>query len=115
MTDMEMDPHVAAALALAARFQQDLEGTLNQMNTGNFRGEDEDQTVEVTINGHQWLTGVRINEDLIKELGAELVGARINEALQNAQQAAMQYNSAAGEQLTAALEAMTKAAGNNHG
>ena len=43
---MEMEPHVAAALALAARFQQALEGTLNQMNNGNFRGEDEAETSE---------------------------------------------------------------------
>lgn len=108
--DTELEPHVAAALALAGRFQQALEGTLNQMNSGNFRGTDEDETVEVTINGHQWLTGVRINEGLIKEVGAEVVGARVNEALHNAQQSASQYNSAAGEQLTAALAAMTKAA-----
>ncbi len=115
MTDMDMDPHVAAALTLAGRFQQALEGTLNQMNNGNFRGKDEAETVEVTINGHQWLTGVRINEGLIKELGPEMVGMRVNEALQNAQQAATQYNSAAGEQLTAVLEAMTNAANANHG
>lgn len=111
MTDMEMEPHVAAALALAARFQQALEGTLNQMNRGAFRGTDEAESVEVTINGHQWLTGVRINDGLIKELGAEAVGARVNEALQNAQAAASKYNDAAGEQLTAALAAMGKAAG----
>ena len=110
MSYMEMDPHVAAALSLAARFQTALEGTLNQMNNGNFRGTDEAETVEVSINGHQWLTGVRIDDGLIKELGAELVGARVNEALQNAQAAASKYNSAAGEQLTAVLEAMTKTA-----
>ncbi|QLL07435.1 YbaB/EbfC family nucleoid-associated protein [Mycobacterium vicinigordonae] len=109
MTDMEMEPHVAAALALAARFQQALEGTLNQMNAGAFRGKDEAETVEVTINGHQWLTGVRIEDGLIREVGAEAVGARVNEALQNAQAAASKYNAAAGEQLTAALEAMSKA------
>ncbi|OBK20609.1 YbaB/EbfC family nucleoid-associated protein [Mycobacterium asiaticum] len=110
MTSSELDPHVAAALALAAHFQTALEGTLNQMNSGNFRGTDESETVEVTINGHQWLTGVRINDGLIREVGAEVVGARVNEALQNAQASASQYNAAAGEQLTAALEAMTKAA-----
>ena len=109
MTHMDMEPHVAAALALAARFQQALEGTLNQMNTGAFRGTDEAETVEVTINGHQWLTGVRIDDGLIKELGAEAVGARVNEALQKAQSAASQYNAAAGEQLTAALAAIGKA------
>ncbi|KAA1249121.1 YbaB/EbfC family nucleoid-associated protein [Mycobacterium simiae] len=107
MSSMEMDPHVAQALALAARFQSALDGTLNQMNTGSFRGADETETVEVTINGHQWLTGVRIQEGLLKEVGAEVVGARVNEALMNAQSAASKYNDAAGEQLIAALSAMS--------
>lgn len=109
--DMDMDPHVAQALTLAARFQSALEGTLNQMNTGNFHGTDEEKTVEVTINGHQWLTGVRIDDGLIKELGPEAVGMRVNEALQNAQAVATKYNDASSQQLTAALEAMSKAAG----
>ncbi|GFG65668.1 ESX-1 secretion-associated protein EspL [Mycobacterium kubicae] len=110
MTSMEMPPHVAQALAVAAQFQSALDGTLNQMNTGSFRGTDEAQTVEVTINGHQWLTGVRIDDGLIKEIGAEAVGARVNEALAHAQSAASAYNAAAGEQLTAALAAMSQAA-----
>ncbi|GAB7144511.1 secretion protein EspL [Mycobacterium riyadhense] len=113
MTSFEMDPHVAQALALAARFQAALDGTLNQMNTGSFRGADEAETVEVTINGHQWLTGVRIKDGLLKEIGAEAVGARVNEALMNAQSTASAYNDAAGQQLTAALEAMSQAAANN--
>ncbi|BBX75575.1 ESX-1 secretion-associated protein EspL [Mycobacterium shinjukuense] len=104
----EIDPHVAQVLALAARFQSALEGTLNQMNTGSFRGADEEGTVEVTINGHQWLTGVRIQDGLVKKLGAEAVGVRVNEALQNAQSAATAYNDAAGQQLVAALSAMSK-------
>ena len=110
MINSEMDPHVAQALALAARFQSALDGTLNSMNNGSFLGKDEAETVEVSINGHQWLTGVRIEEGLIKELGAEVVGMRVNEALQKAQMAASNYNDAAGEQLTAVLEAMTNAA-----
>ncbi|WP_408632401.1 YbaB/EbfC family nucleoid-associated protein [Mycobacterium basiliense] len=104
---MEMDPHVAEALALAARFQSALDGTLNQMNTGSFRGVDETETVEVTINGHQWLTAVRIEDGLLKEVGAEMVGARVNEALRKAQSAASAYNDAAGEQLIQALSAMS--------
>ncbi|VBA44256.1 ESX-1 secretion-associated protein EspL [Mycobacterium attenuatum] len=107
MTSMEMDPHVAQTLALAARFQTAIDGTLNQMNTGSFRGTDETETVEVTINGHQWLTGVRIQEGLLKQVGAEIVGARVNEALTNAQSAATAYNDAAGEQLIAALSALS--------
>jgi DNA-binding protein YbaB len=105
---MDLPPHVAQALALAGRFQSALDGTLNQMNTGSFPGHDEERTVEVTINGHQWLTGVRIDDGLIKELGAEAVGARVNEALMNAQSAASKYNDAAEQQLAAALEAMSQ-------
>ena len=110
MSREEIPPNVAQALALAGRFQAALDGTLNQMNSGSFRGTDEAKTVEVTINGHQWLTGVRIEDGLLKELGAEAVGARVNEALQNAQATASAYNDAAGQQLTAALAAMSAAA-----
>lgn len=105
----ELDPHVARALTLAARFQSALDGTLNQMNNGSFRATDEAETVEVTINGHQWLTGLRIEDGLLKKLGAEAVAQRVNEALHNAQAAASAYNDAAGEQLTAALSAMSRA------
>lgn len=63
----ELDPHVARALTLAARFQSALDGTLNQMNNGSFRATDEAETVEVTINGHQWLTGLRIEDGLLKK------------------------------------------------
>lgn len=93
----ELDPHVARALTLAARFQSALDGTLNQMNNGSFRATDEAETVEVTINGHQWLTGLRIEDGLLKKLGAEAVAQRVNEALHNAQAAASAYNDAAGE------------------
>lgn len=105
---MEIPPDVAQVLALAGRFQSALDGTLNQMNTGSFRGTDDEETVEVTINGHQWLTGVRIEDGLVKKLGAEAVGARVNEALQNAQSTASAYNDAAGQQLSAALSAMSQ-------
>ncbi|WP_425518574.1 YbaB/EbfC family nucleoid-associated protein [Mycobacterium spongiae] len=106
---MEMNPQAARALTLTARFQSAVGGTLDQMNQGSFRGTDDAESVEVTINGHQWLTGVRIDDGLLKEVGAEAVGARVNEALQNAQSLANAYNDAAGEQLAAALAAMNQA------
>ncbi|MDC8995607.1 YbaB/EbfC family nucleoid-associated protein [Mycobacterium marinum] len=112
MTSMEMDPQVAQVLALAARFQSALDGTLNQMNTGNFRGKDDTETVEVTINGHQWLTAVRIDDGLLKEVGPEVVSARVNQALKNAQNAASKYNDAAGEKLTAVLSSMSQTMNN---
>ncbi|EFP41108.1 type VII secretion system ESX-1 associated protein EspL [Mycobacterium tuberculosis] len=104
----ELDPHVARALTLAARFQSALDGTLNQMNNGSFRATDEAETVEVTM-GTSGLTGLRIEDGLLKKLGAEAVAQRVNEALHNAQAAASAYNDAAGEQLTAALSAMSRA------
>ncbi|WP_373234399.1 YbaB/EbfC family nucleoid-associated protein [Mycobacterium marinum] len=109
---MEMDPQVAQVLALAGRFQSALDGTLNQMNTGTFRGTDDTETVEVMINGHQWLTGVRIADGLLKEVGSEVVGARINQALKNAQAAASKYNDVAGQQLTEMLASMSQTMNN---
>jgi DNA-binding protein YbaB len=106
---MEMEPQVAQALTLVARLQSALDGRLQLMNAGSFRGTDEAETVEVTINGHQWLTGIRIEDGLLRQLGAEAVGQRINEALYHAQAAATAFNEVAGEQLTAALAAMSRA------
>lgn len=105
----ELDPHVARALTLAARFQSALDGTLNQMNNGSFRATDEAETVEVTINGHQWLTGLRIVQRLVDPLSHRLGTQLLQQTIFDAQAAASAYNDAAGEQLTAALSAMSRA------
>lgn len=106
---MEFNPEVARALSIAARFQSALDGQLNQMNNKSFRAHDETKTVEVTVNGHQWLTGIRIENGLLDELGAETVEARVNEALRNAQNAATVHNAVADQVLTTALTAMSQA------
>src|SRR5262249_57584338 len=98
---MELDPGLAQTLALMAQFQSALQGQFNQMTDGGYRASDNTQTVEVTINGYQWLTALRIQDGLLKEIGAAGVAARINEALHNAQGAANAYNEVAREKLVA--------------
>ncbi len=79
----EMHPAVAAVLAQAERLQSVMDDQLMKMNTETFTATDESRTVEVTLNGHHWLTDVFIEEGLLR-LGAETVAARVNEALQKA-------------------------------
>jgi len=81
MTDMH--PQVAAVLQQAQRLQAAMDDQLAKMNTETFTATDEARTVEVTLNGHHWLTDLFIEDGLLR-LGAETVQARINEALANA-------------------------------
>jgi DNA-binding protein YbaB len=104
----ELNPESARVLALASQFQAALEGQFNRMNDGTFTATDEAETVEVKINGYQWLTGIKIEKGLL-DLGVETVNARVNEALQNAQHAAGAYNKVAGEQLTEVLDQINRA------
>jgi DNA-binding protein YbaB len=78
-----MHPAVAAVLAQAERLQSVMDEQLTKMNTETFTATDEAKTVQVSLNGHHWLTDVIIEDGLLR-LGAETVAARVNEALQNA-------------------------------
>lgn len=80
---MEMHPEVAAVLQQAQRLQSVMDEQLAKMNTESFTATDEARTVEVTLNGHHWLTDLFIEDGLLR-LGADTVEARINEALANA-------------------------------
>lgn len=82
-----MHPQVAAVLAQAQRLQSVMDDQLAKMNTQTFTASDETETVEVTLNGHSWLTDVFIEGGLLR-LGAETVQARVNEALQKAMEEA---------------------------
>lgn len=82
-----MHPQVAAVLAQAHRLQSVMDDQLAKMNTQTFTASDETETVEVTLNGHSWLTDVFIEDGLLR-LGAETVQARVNEALQKAMEEA---------------------------
>ena len=80
---IEMHPEVAAVLQQAQRLQSVMDEQLAKMNTESFTATDEAKTVEVTLNGHHWLTVLFIEDGLLR-LGADTVEARINEALGNA-------------------------------
>jgi DNA-binding protein YbaB len=104
----DVNPETAKILTLASQFQAVLEGEFNRMSEGTFRASDSTQTVQVSMNGYQWLTALKIEQGLL-ELGYEQVNARINEALQNARHAAGAYNQVAGEQMSAVLDQVTRA------
>ena len=101
MTDPHL-PDMDAVLQQAQLAQSSLEDFKHGINTGTFTGTDDARTVEVTINGHQWLTDLYIEDGLLR-LGAETVGARLNEAVGNAQAAATAGVEAQHEQLLAKL------------
>ena len=82
MTD-EMHPQVAAVLAQAQRLQSLMDDQLAKMKTQEFTAADETGTVEVTLNGHSWLTNVYLEDGVLRS-GAQVVEGRVNEALQKA-------------------------------
>lgn len=77
----DMHPQVASVLRQAQRLQSLMDDQLDKMAGESFMATDESETVEVTLNGHHWLTDVFIEDGLLR-LGAETVSARVNEALQ---------------------------------
>lgn len=79
----DIHPQVAAVLQHAQRLQSVMDAQLTKMNTESFTATDEAKTVEVTLNGHHWLTDLFIEDGLLR-LGAATVEARINEAIANA-------------------------------
>ncbi|AWV47053.1 hypothetical protein JK2ML_0044 [Mycobacterium leprae Kyoto-2] len=104
---MDLDPTQAQTMALLGQFQSALDEQCNRMTDGVFKASDQEKTVEVTINGYQWLTGIRIESGALREFGHAVVADRINEALQNAQGVATAYNEVSGEQLAARLSALS--------
>ena len=106
MTD-EMHPQVAAVLQQAQRLQSIVDDQLHKMNTETFTATDEAKTVEVTLNGHHYLTGVFISDGLLR-LGARVVQERIHEALRNATAAATQSIEADRERIDAAVAEITE-------
>ena len=102
----EMHPQVAAVLKQAQRLQSLMDDQLTKMNTVSFTATDETETVEVTLNGHHWLTGVFIEDGLLR-LGAETVEGRVNEALQKAATKASASIDADRERIDAAVAEIT--------
>lgn len=99
-------PQAADAMAMLQQFQSVLDGATDQMGNQTFTGTDEEETVEVTINGSEVLTALHIEDGLLR-LGAETVQHRINEALANAQDAATAAVTAQTEQLFTNLAGIT--------
>lgn len=105
MTD-DMHPEVAAVIRQARRLQSLMDEQLDKMATESFTGADEEETVEVTLNGHQWLKDVYIQDGLLR-LGAETVEQRVNEALQRASADATASIDADRERLDAVVAEIT--------
>ena len=105
MTD-DMHPQVAAVLKQAQRLQSLMDDQLAKMNTETFTATDEAETVEVTLNGHHWLTGVFIEDGLLR-LGAATVEGRVNEALQKASLQASESIEADRERIDAVVAEIT--------
>jgi DNA-binding protein YbaB len=103
----EMHPQVAAVLQQAQRLQSIVDDQLHKMSTETFTATDEAKTVEVTLNGHHYLTAAFISEGLLR-LGASVVEQRINEALQNATAAATRSIEADRERIDAAVAEITE-------
>lgn len=83
----EMDPQVAQVLRGMEQIQSVVEQQAHKLNTESFKGSDEARTVGATLNGYQRLTGLYIEDGLLR-LGIETVAQRVNEAIRNAQAAA---------------------------
>jgi DNA-binding protein YbaB len=83
----EMHPEVAAVLQQAQLLQSLMDEQLYKMDHQTFTATDDAETVEVTLNGHHYLTGTFIADGLLR-LGAPTVEQRLNEALQRATDAA---------------------------
>jgi DNA-binding protein YbaB len=84
----ETHPQLAEVLRQAQHMQSAVDRQLHQLNTRSFNGTDEAKTVAVTLDGRQRLTGLHIIDGLLR-LGTEVVAQRINEAIYNAQHAAV--------------------------
>jgi DNA-binding protein YbaB len=83
----ESHPVVDEVLQKAQQIQSMADSQLANAKSESFRGADESETVRVTVDGRQWLTGLHIEDGLLR-LGIDTVAQRVNEAIQNAQDAA---------------------------
>lgn len=83
-------------------FTSAIEDQQYRTETASFKATDEAETVEVTLDGRNWLTGLFIEEGLLR-LGPETIARRLNEALRNAQAAADAASEADQQRLVASL------------
>lgn len=103
----DIHPQVAAVLAQAQQLQSIMDEQLHKMKHQTFTASDETETVEVTLDGHQQLTSVRIEDGLLRQ-GVHVVEHRLNEALQNATEAASAAIEADRERIDAQVAELTE-------
>ncbi len=80
----ETHPQVAEVMRQTQQIQSMVDEEAHNLRAQTFRGTDEANTVRVTVDGRQWLTGLHIEDGLLR-LGAETVAQRVNEAMREAQ------------------------------
>jgi DNA-binding protein YbaB len=102
----DMHPEVATVLRQAQRLRSVLDDQLHKMSSETFTATDEAKTVEVTLNGHHWLTDVFIEDGLLR-LGAATVQGRVNEALRNAAELVTESITADRERIDALVAEIT--------
>jgi DNA-binding protein YbaB len=101
-------PQVAEALRQLQQFSSTVEDQLQRKSNASFTATDEAKTVNVTLDGGRCLTGLYIEDGLLR-LGAETVAQRINEALASAQAASSEALAAQQEQIVRSLVETTDA------
>lgn len=101
----EMHPVVAEVLRTAQQIQSMADAQTDNLKAESFSGSDETGTVRATVDGHQWLTSLDIDDGLLR-LGIETVAQRVNEAIQNAQATAAPVVEAEQQQLIESLGQM---------
>lgn len=102
----ELHPQVAAVLRHGEQLQSIMDDQLHKMNSQTFVATDESETVEVTLDGHQQLTNIHIDDGLLR-LGAATVEQRVNEALQKATATAISSIEADRERIDAMVNEMS--------
>ncbi|MDY6871431.1 MAG: YbaB/EbfC family nucleoid-associated protein [Actinomycetota bacterium] len=102
-----MHPTVAAVLAQAQQLQSIMDEQLHKMKHQTFTASDGTETVEVTLDGHQQLTSVHIEDGLLRH-GVHVVEQRLNEALHHATEAASAAIEADRERIDAQVAELTE-------
>lgn len=102
----DMHPEVAAVLEQAQRLQSIMDDQLHKMSGETFTATDETGTVEVTLDGHQHLIHVHLQDGLL-QLGVAEVEQRLNEALRNATAEASRSIEADRERIDAMVAELT--------
>ncbi len=86
MSPQAQHPQVTEMLAQLQKFNSTLDDQMRRTTVDTYSGTDEAKTVNATLNGSRCLTGLYLEEGLLR-LGADTVADRINEALLTAQAA----------------------------